>query len=395
MKKSISFIKENLLDVSLIVAISLFCLFLFVFKLGSLVPAYGPIEYKTANSILGFTGFFSHILYFPIEIIRSLIFGIIPNHGYTLTRFPNVIFGFMSVGIFAYITYVWHGRRTATLATLLFITSAWTLHVSRLASYDVLYTFSILSLVLVNVLLKKHKTSPRVLIFCGLLLGIVAFIPGMIWLILLSLLLLKDELSIAWQHLSKLTGKIIFTIVTTAWIPLVTFSIIEYGGLQKFIGLPQDFAGYWLTIKQFLAVPVHLFIRGPQYPELWLGKAPVFDIFVLILIGIGLYFYITHKDAGRSKMLLYLLIGSILLVGLGGAVSLSAPIAILFLISATGITFLLKEWLSMFPINPIARLLGIGLVVVAVAISATYGLRSYFVAWPNNTVTKQTFVYKK
>ena len=94
-------------------------------------------------------------------------------------------------------------------------------------------------------------------------------------------------------------------------------------------------------------------------------------------------------------MLLVLLLCSMFLVGLGGVVSLSAPIAILYLISATGITFLLKEWLSMFPINPIARILGIGLVTVAVLISAVYGIRSYFIAWPHNTVTKTTFIYKK
>jgi len=395
MKKSINILRENLLNTFLVVSLVVITLILLIYKLGSIVPAYGPTEFKTATSILGFSGFFNHIFYLPIEIIRSFLFGIFPSHGYTLTRLPNVVFGIASISIFSYLIYVWHGRRTATLATILFITSAWTLHVSRLASYDVLYTFAALSMVLINVLMKKYKTSPKIFIFCGFLSGLLATIPGIIWLLMISFFLLKDEISIAWQHLLKKWHKIIFTVFVTYWIPLVTFSIVEYGGLLKFLGAPNHFLGVWQTIKHFIAVPVHLFIRGPQYPELWLGRAPVFDVFVLLCIAIGLYFYISHKEAARSQMLLVLLLCSMFLVGLGGVVSLSAPIAILYLISATGITFLLKEWLSMFPINPIARILGIGLVTVAVLISAVYGIRSYFIAWPHNTVTKTTFIYKK
>lgn len=395
MKKSFSYIKENTVSVAIFGFIAILAITLLFYKLGNLVPAFGPTEYRTSIATYGFHGFFYHVFYLPIEIMRSIIYGIYTSHGYTATRLPNIIFGLGSIGIFAYLINTWHGRRTALLATTIFITSAWTLHISRLASYDIMYMFSILCLVLLNVLLKKYKTSTTVYLICGVLIGIVATVPGMIWLLLASLLLVKDEISIGWQNLNNKFQKFLFTIFTTYWIPLVTFSIIEHGGLQKYIGLPQYFAGYWLTLKQFIAVPVHLFIRGPQYPELWLGRAPIFDVFVLITILIGLYFYISHKEAARSKMLLFLLLQSMLLVGLGGPVSLSAPIAILYLISATGITFLLKEWLSMFPINPIARMLGIGLVAAAVTLSAVYGIRSYFIAWPHNQETKATFIYRK
>lgn len=395
MKKTISHLRNNFFDTTIVASLTIATLFLMLYKLGSLVPAYGPTEFKTATSVLGFTGFFNHIFYFPLEVLRSIFFGFIPSHGYTVTRLPNVLFGLASVGIYSFLVYTWHGRRTAVLASILFLTSAWTLHVSRLASYDVMYTFAALGLVLINVLLKKYKTSPRIFIFCLFLSSLIATIPGMIWLLGISYVFVKDEISIAWQHLKSIKQKILATIVSTYWVPLVAFSIIEHGGIIKYLGLPALFSGVLLTIKQFVAVPVHLFIRGPQYPEVWLGRAPVLDVFVLLCVAIGIYFYITHKEAARSKMLLILLLASIILVGLGGAVSLSAPIAILYLIAATGITFLLKEWLTMFPINPIARMIGIGLVSVAVFISAIYGIRSYFVAWPHNEVTKITFIYKK
>ncbi|MEI8338431.1 MAG: hypothetical protein WCF91_00690 [bacterium] len=395
MKKTISLLKDNTSNTAIVLLLTALASCLLFFKISTLVPAFGPTEFKTATAVLGFSGFFNHIFFLPIELLRSILFGLIPSHGYALTRLPNIIFGLSSMVIFSYLIYTWHGRRTAVLATILFISSAWTLHVSRLASFDVLYTFALLSLVLINVILKKYKTSAKIFLFCGFLAGLIATIPGMIWLLIISVFMLKDEISIAWQNLNKIWYKIAFTALTTYWIPLVTFSIIENGGLLKFIGAPSHFAGYWQTLKLFIAVPVHLFIRGPEYPELWLGRAPVLDVFVLLCVLLGIYFYFQHKEAARSKMLLVLLLSSMILVGLGGAVSLSAPIAIVYLIAATGITFLLKEWLTMFPVNPLARVLGISLISVAVLMSSVYGIRSYFIAWPHNVVTKTIFIYKK
>jgi hypothetical protein len=52
---------------------------------------------------------------------------------------------------------------------------------------------------------------------------------------------------------------------------------------------------------------------------------------------------------------------------------------------------LLHSWLKTFPNNPFARYFGIGIVSLAVIISCGYNYRSYFIAWPNTTQTKQTF----
>lgn len=395
MKKSISHIRANLLNSTVLTVGVLIVVALFLYKLGSLIPRFSPTEYQTANSVLGFHGFFYHIFYLPLEMIRSIFFAIFPSHGYFTTRLPNAIFGILSIAIFSYIVYQWHGKRVALLATLLFSCSAWMLHVSRLASYDVMYAFSMLTIILVTVLIKKYKTHPYIFVLSGLLLGIAATTPGVIWLVLLALLLIKDDFIIGWKHLNNSWQKIVFTVVSMSFIPLIAFSIIKHGGLLNYFGLPSKFDGIVESLKHLIGAPVHLFIRGPQYPELWLGRQPVLDIFVLITVFLGIYFYAHHRSAARSKVLLVMLTASLILTGLGGPVSLSAAVATAFLLSATGIAYLLRDWLTMFPINPIARLLGISVVAVAVLLSCSYGIRSYFVAWPNNTETNKTFIYKK
>ena len=88
------------------------------------------------------------------------------------------------------------------------------------------------------------------------------------------------------------------------------------------------------------------------------------------------------------------MIGTIL-IGLGGPVGLSMLVPVLFLLAAAGLHSLLQSWLRVFPTNPIARNLGVSLVILAVAVSCTYNLRSYFVAWPHNATTQATFRYRR
>jgi hypothetical protein len=62
---------------------------------------------------------------------------------------------------------------------------------------------------------------------------------------------------------------------------------------------------------------------------------------------------------------------------------------------ATGLAYLLRDWLKTFPNNPVARGVGIGLVVAAVGLSCIYNYRAYFIAWPHNTVTRTVFIYHR
>ena len=395
MKKSISLIRDNILNFVLVSIIFLAISALYIFKLGNLLPAFGPEEHKVIYSVYGLTGFFNHIFFLPIELVRSLLFAVFIDHGYFISRLPNALFGIICVSMFAYIIYQWHGKRTAVLTTLMFGMSAWQLHISRIASYDIMFAFSVLSLIFIDTVLRKHKTSQTIFMLSCFWLGLISTVPGMIWFVLLNFALFKDNFSIGWQNLSSVFKKIASLSLGLFPSILLLASIIMNGGFLKFLGAPNQFDGLLTIAKNFLAAPVHLFIRGPQYPEIWLDQAPVLDVFVLLTFVLGLYFYITHKEAARSKMLLLMLLLSLLLVGLGGPVSLAASFVIVLLISATGITFLLKEWLTMFPINPIARSIGIGMIIIAVAFSCAYSIRSYFVAWPNNSVTKEIFIHKK
>ncbi len=368
---------------------------LLIYKLGSLTSGLSAGEIVSATTPVGWHGIYHHPFYLPLNFVRSVVFVLFKEHGQTLTRLPDACFGGLAIISFACLIRLWHGTRTAVLTGLLFATGAWTLHVSRLASFDVLYLWAMPALLLTYALM--HKYHDRALVWYGSLMvwGLLLYTPGLVWLVLIVIALQRGSLAKAWQHFDRWWQRLLYLLAGLVWLPLLVVDLLRPGTLLPWLGWPSHLGAPLHMLKQFVAVPVHLFIRGPEYPQLWLARAPILDIFALAACLIGIYFYVTHWHAGRTRLLTLLALAGFVLVGLGGPVGLSLLVPLLYVVAATGITYLLHEWLHTFPNNPLARGLGLGLIILAVSLSTVYNLRAYFVAWPHNAATRTTFQHRR
>jgi hypothetical protein len=54
------------------------------------------------------------------------------------------------------------------------------------------------------------------------------------------------------------------------------------------------------------------------------------------------------------------------------------------LFAIAGIVELLNRWIKSFPRNPIARSVGVCVIVIAIGFTSHYHLQRYFVAWSGN-----------
>jgi hypothetical protein len=106
---------------------------------------------------------------------------------------------------------------------------------------------------------------------------------------------------------------------------------------------------------------------------------------------LGVLFYAKHLQAPRTRLLGSMFILGAVLFALGGPVPFTVLVPIAYLFVVAGIAYLLHEWLSVFPRNPLARSLGYGVLALAVTLSCTYNLRAYFIAWPHSRTTVTTF----
>jgi hypothetical protein len=363
---------------------------LMLLRLWSITPGLSPVEQASSQATYGWTGLYHSPFDLPLNLVRSIVFSVAGHHGILLTRLPNVLFGVMTIVLFGILIKYWHGNRTAVLATVLFGCSAWLLHISRLASSDVLYLWAIPLLLVVQLYMLRSPTKPVIwygaLISCGLLL----YVPGMVLFVALSLYWQRQGIVAGWRRFSLWWQRLLYIFAGLAWLPVLLLHITKLTNLKIWLGLPHNFVLNDVG-RQLAFVPVHLLVRGPLDSQRWLGHAPLLDAFTLVVTLGGIWFYVSHFRAIRSRILgSYWLLG-IILVGLGGSAGLSLLVPLVYIFAATGIAYLIHEWLAVFPVNPIARKLGIGLVVVAVGASCLYNLRAYFVAWPHDTTTLATF----
>jgi hypothetical protein len=369
--------------------------YLLLHKLGSLTGGLSAGEAHTATAAAGWHGIYHDPFYLPLKLARSVVFFISPDHGQILTRLPNAIFGCLAITAFGWLVWLWHGTRTALLVTLLFATSAWTMHASRLASNEVMYLWAVPTILLIQVLL--HRWGHKAVIWYSSLIlwGLMLYIPGMIWLIGLQIYSQRVLFGKVWSAFVSTGHKFLSSLTVLVFIPLLALHLTRAGQLKEWLGLPSAWPSLAHLGKQFTAVFVHLFIRGPQYPDLWLARAPIFDVFSLLCVAVGIYFYTGRRKASRSRTLGLLFVAGYILVGLGGAVGLSVLVTLAYIIGAAGVAYILQVWLKIFPNNPMARSLGIGLVSVAVILSCAYNLRAYFTAWPHNAAARAAFQYRR
>lgn len=367
---------------------------LLLYRLGSLTGGISSTELATAHLQLGWHGLYRDAFYLPLNAIRSIVFFAFGHHGQLLTRLPNIFFGFLTMVAFVSLIRLWHGSRTAFLAGALFITSAWVLHVSRLANYDAMYLWAGPTLLLIQAALQRWMQSPWVIYGSVILWGLMLYIPGLIWLLLANFYWHRQTIREAWGRLGAWWQKTLYAVAGLIWLPLLVRQLLRGSDWQTWLGLPTHFASLARLLKQFVGVPVHLFLRGPEYPQVWLGRAAILDIFTLAMCLIGIYFYATHWQAARSRLLgTYIIIGFIL-IGLGGPVSLSLLVPFLYIGAAAGLAYMIREWLQVFPFNPLGRTVGLALLTIVVTFSCIYNLRAYFVAWPHNSTTQATFHYR-
>lgn len=365
-----------------------------LWRLGTLVPGLAKSE-QAALDPYGWQGLIANPLFAPYELVRSAVFWAIEDAGSLISRLPGVLVGLIAVLAFTRLLQIWCSTRTAIFGSALFVCSAWLLHTVRFASPEVVYLAALPLFLLAHHALRKGE-------HCFLLTGVLAlwsvalYIPGLVWLVLLQAVWAWRDAPHHWRSLGSIKMKVATLVVPVALVSFLAVTLTRNVRLlPTWLGLPPEWGSVSQVALGFADVPRHLFIHGPYMPEVWLGKLPILDVAALMLTILGLYFYGRNIKAGRSKAVFAYVLVSMLLVGLGGAVTLSLVVPALYLFAATGLAYLLREWLKTFPRNPFARSIGYLFIVALVSASCVYNLRSYYVAWPNHPVTKEAYGYRR
>ncbi len=373
-----------------LLAILLIAAVLLSFKLASLNPGLAATEVAlpTVNSSL--QTLWNEPLEAPIHIARLLVALISPSTGIGLSRLPSVVIGLCIVVVMYWLLKKWYGQQLALFGMALLITAPWFLHVSRLATNDVVYPLAMAVLMLLACLWHKKQWTLWLIYGSALTIAGLLYTPGTLWL-LLALVWFERQTILANLMAAKKHVLAAASLILVLCAPLIHALTLDWDFGKSLLAIPANLPEPLDFAINFLQIWQYIFVGGYQDAVHNLGGLPLVNIFVSLGFTVGLFLYAKHRSAVRTKQLTSLWLIGTALIALGGDVSYSLIIPLVVVLAVGGIGYLLHLWLKTFPRNPYARAFGVGLLGLVIAFAVAYNLTNYYRAWPHAPEVRAAF----
>lgn len=366
----------------------------YLFRLGQLTNGrFSSSEVDVHNTYHSLHAILNNPVDGPYKFLYTILTRIYP-HSIISARFTSVLFTILVCALFTIITYRWHGKRTALFATPLFGTSGWLLHLGRLGTSSIVLVLIPLALLLLASWVNTTERHGFALFYMTLLSGLAFYTPGAIWFLLLGSFFIRKAIFNHIRH-ARMWEKVGYIVAVIGFAAILGHAIYVHTNLLRtWLFIPTSLPTPIGFVRHWIDTIVYLFFRGPSAPSYWLGHTPMLDAFTAIMTIVGAYFYLVHYKNLRTRVIFGFGILGSLLVGLNGAPAMGYIVPIAYLLAATGITYLLHKWLTVFPRNPVARGVGYTIITAVVGLAVIYHLTSYFVAWRYDPSTVTLYSYK-
>lgn len=367
--------------------------FLLWFRLGDLPGGMNQAEFAVHQNLaernLSLAGILRDPLYLPynagLYVLQKL--GLT---GPLAIRSLSALIGAVTIASFYMIVRRWHTVRMAIFGTALFASSSWFLFTARNGTPDIIYP-SIIAVVIAGVWLQRSKSRR---LFLSVLLFVAAmytYIPGMVWFVVAAGIWQAKRIAKELERVPLWFPAVLTVGGLVLLAPLGWALFQDNKLLLPWLGLPEQMPSLMTYLRNIADIPLYLLWRGPFEPGEWLSPRPYLDIFSAVMLIIGLYWSWLKFRLDRVRIQAGVIGFGVLLMGLGGPVSLALILPFIYLTITAGMTLMLQQWFTVFPRNPIARATGALLLSAAILMSISYHLRHYFVAWPNMPETRAAY----
>lgn len=382
-----TYVKKNWINVASYAGLFAGLALLLVWRLNSMLPGYAPEEVAAYSAAVDWRHWLDNPFNLPY-LIAVKVLSLIITDSFIVTRLVSVIFGLVTLVIFSRLLWVWQDMRTSIVGTLLLGISPWFLHIARFGSPEVL-SFGVFTLVACAFWAKQSKHwLPLAITLISL--AVCLYMPGMIWFVLFGIFW-------QWRNIARilrgnwLTVGLATLVISIILVPIIWAFIAHPSLIPAYLGLPQNIPNIFDILNRIILFPYHLLIHAPQNAVMWLGQAPYLDAFSTAMFVLGGYLYLRQFKLGRTPVFLTVILLTLVLSSIGNYVSFNIILPFIYVLIAVGTSYLFDTWFIVFPVNPIARVIGIGLLSAALAIVCFYSLNHYFVGWPSASATSDAY----
>lgn len=375
---------------SLILLLSLY--WLYFWRLSSLVPGLSAAEVSARSASASWQIILANPLFLPHKLLQHSLLAL--HNGNFSLRATSAIWAGLFLLAFYHFVRIWFGKTIGTLASLLIAATPWIVILGRQATPEVMFLSPIIFLALYTVFLraKKHLLAAWIGLCFGL--AICLYTPGLIWLISLAILIGREQILAA---IKRLSGKqLIFgtVILLLGLIPLFRAFILSPHLIKSWLLIPAQWPSIIEQSKLLLWAILSFFWHTRQHLDINIGRLPILNITALALVIFGSYAVFSRLKRSFYLLMLIILIPIILSAFNASAFILTLALPAIFILLAAGLRYLYIEWLSVFPRNPLPRILALILIGGLVSLQLFFGYYYAQVAWPHTYNTKKTYVLK-
>jgi hypothetical protein len=297
----------------------------------------------------------------------------------------------VSIGLFFISARRWYGRISGLWLTVLFATSSWLLQTGRFGSGASSLGCMVLALLAIVVWIRHGNPSGWWLVGLATVVSISVLTPGGIWFAAAAVVAAYPYLGEHREQANPTQLTVAAAVLSVALLAVVASIIRHPHLLWQWAGLPSSLPSMATIGKQAVGSISYLVARGPDWPQVWLAHTPILDVASTVLLALGAWFYAMHFDNPRTRLLVSFAAIGMVLVALNGAPALSFLVPVAYLGIGGGVAYLLHQWQLVFPRNPIARGVSIGLLALLLGCVVVYHTQRTFVAWRHNTDTIQAY----
>ena len=362
---------------------------LYLFNLGGLVTA-SPSEQLMIDQGNSVSNLFSNPLLLPYKLLAFILLQL-PGSDLLHVRLTSVLGTCVSVWLFFIVARRWYGLVTGLWTSVLFAASGWVLQTGRAGTAASLIMLMVIGLINLASWVNNSDDDGRVLVVFAAAAGLSLFVPAGIWFVLASVVLLYKPLL---AHRAAASGK---QVALAAGIFIVLFALLAVGLVQhtgllaQWVGLPGELPGLVTLAKQAAFSLIYFVLKGPMLPESWLAHTPLLDVASSVFLLFGILFYARHLGNARTRLLLSFVVIGIVLVALNGAGALHYLVPAVYLVVGGGVAYVMHQWNKVFPRNPIARSVSVGLMVLLLACIVSFHAQRYFIAWRYSPNTVEAY----
>ncbi len=356
----------------------------FNFQLKSLTNGYTRQESIYVSSLTTAESTLSTMTYLPMRVAGFLTTKATDDRANA--RFVSAALGMISVIGMYFLLSKWHTRRVSMLTTFMYGSSVWMLITARNSMPNISLAISPW-LIYLYLKIDQAKRKNFMLTVLVIALGVSLYLPGYMLAFIVLGIWQRKKISSLIKKTNNLYAFVLILGFLLVIAPLIYLSILHPKELALLIGKPIGGLTPKIYFNNLYDIIVGLSWNSTRIKQLAAGRIALLDLFSLTMLAAGIIIAIKKRKQDKMLFSAIALIVGILMCAIGGMISLAIVMPFVYILIAVGMTWLLQQWLSVFPRNPVAQNIGIGLVILVAVISIGFNYSRYFVAWPHMTTT--------